>query len=377
MPQTGSGRGRVTGRENRRTPDPVEVATVRRLLAAGLLSTRTVVDGSLRVSRAAGRNVNLTVTTGDGPSYLVKYGRGDGGRREAAAYGFLSTVASREVRDALPLVVTHATQDSMLVLEHVSGPNLRGHHAGRARRLFSWAGRSGALLAAVHDLPVTALPASLRKVRMRPVHRPDELFFTTSSRAAVELTALIQSDPVLCAALDEQAVRTAGDAFTHGDVRLDNILVARNGDGRFAGLRLVDWESAGVGDPGWDIGCLLAEYVSHWICSVPFTTATTAAADAALARVPLGSAQAAIAAAWAGYTTRRGAGCVDAPTYLRCVTRHAAHRLLQRALELDQDSSDVSLAAVCHVQVGARMLADPDAAATALLGVPITGNVDA
>jgi aminoglycoside phosphotransferase (APT) family kinase protein len=348
---------------------------VRRLLAAGLLSTRAVIDGSLRVSRAAGRNVNFAVTTRDGPSYLVKYGRGDGGRHEAVAYGFLSTVASREVRAALPLVVTHATQDSMLVLEHVSGPTLRGHHARRSRRLSSWAGRSGALLAAVHDLPVTAVPACLREVRIRSVHRPDELLFATSSRAGVELTELIQSDPVLCAALDEQAARTADEAFTHGDVRWDNILVARDGDGRFAGLRLVDWESAGVGDPGWDIGCLLAEYVSHWICSVPFTTATTAAADAALARVPLESAQAAIAAAWAGYIMRRGAGCADGPTCLRRVTRHAGHRLLHRALELDQYSTDVSLAAVCHVQVGARMLAEPDVASTALLGLPITGNV--
>ena len=376
MRPTGSEDGSVACLPKRRTRDPIEMVTVRRLLAAGLLSTSAVVDGSLRVSRVAGGNVNLAVTTRNGPSYLVKYGSGDGVRHEAAAYGFLSSVATREVRAALPLVVDHATQDPMLVLEHVSGLNLRAHHAQRGGRLSSWAGRCGALLAAVHDLPVSTVPTNMQDVRIPSLHRPDELLFVTSSRATVELTALIQSDPVLCAALDVQAARTAGEAFTHGDVRWDNVLVARDSAGRSAGLRLVDWESAGIGDPGWDLGCLLAEYVSHWICSVPFTLAATAAADAAHARVSLRSTQAAIAAAWAGYISRRGAECADGPTCLRRVTLHTGHRLVHRALELDQYSSDVSLAAVCHVQVGAKTLAQPDVAATALLGLPVTGNVD-
>jgi aminoglycoside phosphotransferase (APT) family kinase protein len=139
---------------------------------------------------------------------------------------------------------------------------------------------------------------------------------------------------------------------------------------------LVDWESAGVGDPGWDVGCLLAEYVSHWIYSIPFTTAAATAADAALARVPLASAQTAISAAWTAYTTHAGAGGADGRTNLRRVIRHAAHRLLHRALELDGGSSEVSLAAACHVQVGARMLAEPDVAATTLLGIPAYGAAD-
>lgn len=346
-----------------------------RLLAAGLLSTRTVIDGSLRVSQLSGRNLNLAVTTRDGPSYVVKYNCVGGSCREAAAYELLAAVAGPEVRAVLPSVVADTPQDAMLVLEHVGGSDLRHHHARIGRCPSSWARRSGTLLAAVHDVPISAVPATLRRGYVPAVHRPDESLFATRSRAAIELTVLIQSDPALCAALDELAADHTADAFVHGDIRWPNLLVARDPGGRPTGLRLVDWESAGVGDPDWDIGCLLAEYVSHWIDSVPLTSAATAAADAALARVPLAATQAAIAAAWSGYLARRGAERVDGSTLQR-VTRHAAHRLLHRALEIDQVSPDVSLAAVCHVQVGARMLADPDAASTQLLGLRNAGIAD-
>ena len=48
--------------------------------------------------------------------------------------------------------------------------------------------------------------------------------------------------------------------LVHGDIRWANAFVAFEGDG--ARTWLVDWELACVGDPAWDIGSLLADFVA-------------------------------------------------------------------------------------------------------------------
>jgi hypothetical protein len=42
---------------------------------------------------------------------------------------------------------------------------------------------------------------------------------------------------------------------------------------------------------------------------------------------------------------------------------------------MDQRSPVVSLAAACHVQLGAQILAEPDRAMTELLGFPSAGDL--
>ena len=113
-----------------------------------------------------------------------------------------------------------------------------------------------------------------------------------------------------------------------------------------------------------------AEYLSHWVGSIPLTTIETVAQHVKLATFSLESAQRSIAASWAGYASSRTLGPVDAQHCLRRATRYVGYRLLQRALEMDQLSPVVSLVAACHVQLGARILAESDRAMTELLGFP-------
>jgi hypothetical protein len=173
-------------------------------------------------------------------------------------------------------------------------------------------------------------------------------------------------------ALDALADDWRPATFTHYDVRWDNILVGQGETGRTQ-LRLVDWEAACLGDPDWDLGCLFAEYVSHWLGSIPFTTAASAADYVRFAQYPLGDAQRAVRSAWASYADRLDIPTVDRYDRLRRATRYVGSRLVERALELDKQSAVMSVVAVCHLQMAAGILADPDAAVTDLLRLPADG----
>jgi len=356
-----------------------EAELIRYLLATGLLTPRSIVDGSLRVINAGGRNSSFRVTTMDGPAYLIKQGY-DGHeavQREAAAYAFLSShTTMNEVREILPNVVPHDREDSLLVLQYIHGVDLRQYHERVGRCPISLAARAAELLAMLHTLPTTGIPPTLRYVPTghgsgaQLFHRPDENVFRTLSQASIELIGLVQTDQALCNALDELSDDWRQEAFTHHDIRWENILTCRAARKRTPSLWIVDWETAGLGDPAWDLGCLFAEYLSHWLSSIPVASAGDVTEYLALASYPLEAAQQAIVSAWTGYSRRLKSNSINHTERLRRVTKYLGSRLVQRALELDQRWATPTVEAVCHLQVGARTLADPDAALTALLGIP-------
>lgn len=46
--------------------------------------------------------------------------------------------------------------------------------------------------------------------------------------------------------------------IVHGDLKWDNCVADPAGDAA-SGIRVIDWETAGFGDPAWDVGCAIAE----------------------------------------------------------------------------------------------------------------------
>ncbi len=345
------------------------------LLDRGLLSPACVTDGSLRLVGAGGRNLTRRITSAAGPAYVVKQGRaGDPlRRREAAVYAYLG--CRGDLRDHLSAVLHDDPDGDVLVLEHVDGEDLRQFWARRRRCPVRLTVRTAAVLATLHRPAPDSFPTDLCEPSIVEgcvpisVHRPNDRLFETSSAACVELISLVQSDDRLCEALDRVLDEWQATAVIHSDIRFENVVAVHRGPGR-ADVRLVDWETATVGDPCWDLGCLIAEYVHHWVASIPMTQAATAAEQASLARFPLSAAQAAIRRVWTAYTGRPTLDPTDHVGQLVRMTRYVGARTVARAFELGQQSSALTASAVCHLQVGATILTDPRAAATALLGIP-------
>ena len=140
---------------------------------------------------------------------------------------------------------------------------------------------------------------------------------------------------------------------------------------RGAGLKLVDWELASVGDPCWDIGSVFNDYLSFWLLSVPVTGQELSEESLALARYPLDKMQPAIGAFWAAYIRRMGLDAGTADEWLVRSVQFAAARLLQTAFEQMQMATQLTGNVVFFLQVSLNMLQRPLEAAISLLGVPL------
>jgi aminoglycoside phosphotransferase (APT) family kinase protein len=115
----------------------------------------------------------------------------------------------------------------------------------------------GTALRALHRAPP---PLPLDPPWIASLDRPAPSFLRDAGEGRLRLVARIQASPLWRNGLAELRSRWRPSAATHGDLRLDNVLVDPTRDP--PDLCLVDWEHGGRGDPaadlGWIVGGLLA-----------------------------------------------------------------------------------------------------------------------
>ena len=329
---------------------------VRYLLDRKLLTPRAVVHGRLRIDDVSRSNRVFVVTADGERCYVVKFAEasGDPGvAREAAVLERLRSLdAGGPLASFLPTPVEYDEAVGVLIVE--SAPHSRDltrqHARGRFSRLL--ARQVGIALALLHSVPPTALQGlglMRRPVDRAVIHRPDLEAMRGLSGAAVELTRMVQRSDELCAALDELDRAPRVKSVIHGDVRWDNFLALRGaGSNRWVGLRLIDWELCGVGDPGFDIGAFFGEYLRVWLQSIPIAEPGNPALLLAHARLPLRRMRPALTSFWDAYVRQRGLSLAESNATLRRSTRFAAVHLLTAALEEAQTLSDLS-ASVFHL----------------------------
>jgi aminoglycoside phosphotransferase (APT) family kinase protein len=215
--------------------------------------------------------------------------------------------------------------------------------------------------------PVSA-PAPMAAPWVLWVHRPDARVFRDVSSAALELIRVLQGADGFAETLDHVRDRWRQESLIHGDVKWDNCLVSLLEDGGEE-LRLIDWESAALGDPCWDIGSALSHYLSFWLFSIPITGSEPPERFPELAGFPLDGMKPALAACWISYADARGLdGQSSADELLRTVELAGA-RLVQTAFESAQMMQQLTSAVVLHLQLALNILQRPEEAATRLLGL--------
>lgn len=338
------------------------------LLRCGLISPAGVVDGELVVMDASRRNYNLAVIPQTGPGYLLKQPRDERAAaalaNEAAVYNWLGGSHSRSA-DYLPTLYRYEP-GGPLVLEYLAGHETMRNRIGRRGRFAKVHGRlAGRALAELHrhSRPSGSSPvADLAVPWVLTLDCPELAVFREFQGARNRALRIIQQHPEFGSAFTRLRRRWHCRVLVHNDPRWDNLLVPI---AEGAGLRIVDWELAGWGDPAWDVGATLAQYLACWVTSMPATAALDTTTTLALARYPLARMQPAIRACWLSYRRHAEPGSVG----LVPATEYAAATLVQFAVERAASTSHVDGVASVLLQVSANMLRWPADAAATLLGL--------
>lgn len=230
----------------------------------------------------------------------------------------------------------------------------------------AWARAAAAGLAAVHTAPAGAVPENFpasdparRLVRAWTVVSPREVTRSASGFAEA-LRLLRRSDlvPLLRAAAEEWTP----SAVVHGDVKADNVL-CRAAPDRPRPLALVDWEAGGLGDPRWDVGCLVGDLVFTWLSGIDLDAGPGLDDWIAAADPPFSAVRADVAAAVTTYAAALPVTAADR----RLWVRFAAFFLLQRLCSAAIHSPVLPSRSLAYLQVAGQLLRRPDECAELLL----------
>jgi len=338
-------------------------------LSLGLVKPRAVVEENLTIVDASRRNCVFLAAVRGGPTYVVKQAGPRSARTLAHEAAVLRALAeATELAAHVPTVVHHESQAARLVLRTPGGARDWDEHQGAGHFPRIPARILGRVLAGLHRLPadeVEGRPPGVDPMWGLTLPEPPHELLLDLSVGAQDLVARLQGSDALCDLLD--GLRSAGSdgALVHGDLRWENCLaVPAPGSRRRTRLLLVDWELAGRGAAGFDVGTVLAEYLRSWVGSIPIVDPGDPGRLVARAGHPLRRMRPAIQAFWSAY----GLANPQRPT-LRRVIELAAVRVLQSAVERAQGLARSSAHVVTLVQLADNMLRHPDEAAMGLMGL--------
>jgi hypothetical protein len=385
-------------------------------LERNILTPQHLVAGSVRVSDASYRNTNFRVECDPGPSYLVKQGVGADKAatvgHEAALYEALQAGGvAQGIAGYLPRFYGYEREHNTLIIELLAGAETLAQRQARTGKFsVALARQVGRALAVLHSIQPQDNPQLYSVLGdsiyagaphwILSVHRPYLRNFGLASNANIYTIKIVQRFPEFCALLDNLKGQWIGAGYDEGrttndegpasiphtpihcDIKWNNVLVHSQESGntgppstvhRPPSTKLIDWELARVGDPCWDVGSFLGEYLTFWLLSIPVTGQDPPDRFLDLAGYPLDRMRPAIRAFWVAYTRHRR---LSDPTlldaYLLRSVRYAAARLVQTAYEQGQASALLTGNIVVLLQLAFNILQRPAEAALALLGIPLS-----
>jgi Phosphotransferase enzyme family len=346
------------------------------LLERRLLRSEHIVDDTLRVWDASRRNRNYKVVCNNGPSFVLKQAEGPSSivtlGREAAVYRFFKSVDNGTLARYLPRFHHYDEANHILVVPVISGSeSMVSYHGRRGQLSVTLARALGKALAALHMLtrtgPVPRLGSHVQPLSF-PVCWPNMATYLASSWASLEFLRILQESDDLCDWIDRVRMKWEPQVLFHGDMRLDNCIVYGNSSPRPTRILLVDWEFAGIGDAWWDIGAVLAEYLSFWLNSIPVGGDVPAACAVGLAGHRLRGFVPAIRAFWQAYKRSLPGECAPTSASIVNAVEFGAVRLVQIGFEQSQLVDRVTAKAVALLQLAYNILRRPREAAVQLLG---------
>lgn len=252
-------------------------ALVQALVAAGALHAEDVLAPGVEVVDRSARHRLHVVRVRGSRALVVKQALDlesiRGLQREIDVYE-LSRVAPPLARH-LPRTALCDRARALIALELVEPAQTLYERGSRDGIQPSEAAALGAALADCHGAVAAArlrrMPVSEPWVlRIFDLHADPRLAAPAGLR---QFVASIRPHRAVQDALQRARAAWKPQLLMHGDVKLDNCLVRRTSDGPV--VVLIDWELAGLGDPAWDLGAAVQEFLAFPDFAAPAPAASS------------------------------------------------------------------------------------------------------
>ncbi|WP_022881671.1 phosphotransferase family protein [Gryllotalpicola ginsengisoli] len=351
--------------------DPQAIDTVSRLEARGFFggSRVTAVEPLHR------RSLCYRLRLADGRSLFVKRRSRATAESLAASFAYerrlTDALSARRIRIPAEFLAIAADDDEILVTEDLVGYAPLGERRAEAGGASEeWAYEVGRRLAMLHVATASTFGDGDDEGELDPeldrVRLPERLLaalsvVAPSANAAcsdgwVEMLALVRHAGIL-RGLETAVSHWSPACIIHGDVSDDNMLCAETVAAREP-VVFVDWESAGYGDPRWDVGCLVGDVLSTWLAGLDFRDGTTLAEWISDSAIPFIDVLAELRAALAGYESLVAASRHDRRQW----ARFAAFSLLERLASSAASVDALPPHALAYLQAAEQLALRPDAA---------------
>jgi hypothetical protein len=351
---------------------------LRHLLARGLVSLDSVVDGDLVVVDVSGRNRNFKVLRKKSPSFFVKQIRNWNPQAvamlqcEAACYFLARNDPDfNALAPLIPELYDFDPDRQTLTTAFISdGEDLWEHLLRTGRISTEIASELGRCFGKFHcESEIRLLNSPHCSVFPKQIpwilssERRNSHPFKELSPATSQLFDHVDESTRLPVALEELRNQWRVSTLMHGDMRLENCILVQT-PGNKPGLKIVDWELADLGDPGWDVGSILQAFLSAHIISLP-PLEVKLNLSALLLHPAVTNLQPTIKSFWEAYE-RELHSSKNSNSLDRCLSYGAA-RMVQSAYEYMQFSQHLSRNALHLVEVSSDILTKPTSAAEQLL----------
>lgn len=349
------------------------------LIARGLITTQSVVDGDFILAEAGRRNRNFKIARRRLPGIFVKQVKTTEPQalmtiqREAAFYRIItSDPRYASISGMIPAFLDYDATRHALALrltdnaEGLSELQMReGTIPETTARLL------GQALARIHAFGAIAAADT----ELRP-HLPCQIpwplnidqagfgFLSAYGNLGTQLTQAVQQAPNLTARLTALRHAWQFDSLTHGDMKWDNCLM--RGDE----LVVVDWELADLGDGAWDVATIFKEYIASVLVNRVARDAARTHKTPEPPEVTLETTRPSLRAFWKAYAAGRGFSGPAADAYLHRAVCFTAARLVVAVLEYSAFAQQLDSTGRLMLENAGRILEYPHIAVAQLAGVP-------
>lgn len=353
------------------------------LLDTGKLSIDTLLDGTFTVHQTSSRNTNYIINRDRTDALFVKQVQTldqekiQTLRTEATCYWLANNEAEYgQLKTFLPGYVAFDPQNHILITKAIDGAiNLNDFYDQQKTFPLALATRMAALLSTFHRTITKTVQdgPSLRLFRRQP---PAVFLWSASgfpsygaqrSEAERQMVQLITQNGDYMQKLEKVRENWQATSLIHGDIKPANFLL--NADALQTSnydLRLIDWETADIGDPCWDLAAVFQSYLFYWVMHEP-QAGQSAQGQYGFA---LDTMQPSMHQFWKTYVGLMEWTDDEARTNLLKTVGYCALKLIHTCYESIQQAPSMNTHTARMLQLSLNMLRLPEEAIRSVLRIP-------